>query len=428
MSLGALDGWIAQQPSEDRGLLRAATGLDHGEQVMPGAVSVGVAVSGGGDSMALLHLLADAAPHCGFQVEAATVDHGLREGAAEEAAFVAAVCAARGIPHQVLAWRDHPQTGNLMQAASEARRNLLAGWALSRGLTRVAMAHTSDDQAETFLMALARGTGLDGLCGMRRDWHDHGMGFVRPLLQIPRADLRSYLNRHGHFWREDPTNEDDRFARVRARKALKVLAPLGVVESRLTETMGNLAQVRGLLNSSLAGFVERSVAEDIGALTLRRAGYLDLPFELRRRLLAMIIRWMSGARHAPRADQIFTLSMTLCDEGATTLGGCRFINDGKDIGVMREANAAQGRGPALALWDHRWQVTGDLPPDHEIGLLGPAGLRQCPDWRATGFARPLLEVTPGVWQGDRLIAAPCAGFGSATATTCPSFHAFILSH
>ena len=428
MSVNALDGWIAQQPPEDRGLLRAATGRDQGEQALEGGLRVGIAVSGGGDSMALLHLLADAAPQCGFQIEAATVDHGLRAGAAEEAAFVAGVCAARGVPHQVLVWRDHPETGNLMQAASDARRSLLAAWALSRGLARVAMAHTSDDQAETFLMALARGTGLDGLCGMRRDWHDYGMGFIRPLLQTPRADLRSYLNRHGHSWREDPTNDDDRFARVRARKALKVLAPLGVVESRLSETMRNLAQVRGLLNGSLAKFAQGQVSEDTGALTLRRAAYLDLPFELRRRLLAMIIRWMSGARHAPRADQIFALSMNLRDEGATTLGGCRFFNDGKVIGVIREANAAQGRSPAFAIWDHRWQVTGDLPPDHEIGLLGAEGLRQCPDWRATGVARPVLEVTPAVWQGDLLIGAPCAGFGPAIATTCPSFNAFLLSH
>lgn len=427
-SVGALQNWLATLPDEDRHLLRAATGLDTGSEVLPGGRAVGVAVSGGGDSMALLHMLADAAPHCGFTVEAATVDHRLRPEAEAEAAFVAGVCRARGLRHETLVWQAHPKSGNLMQAASEARRKLLADWALSRGLARVAMAHTLDDQAEGFLMALGRGTGLDGLCGMRRDWQEHGISFVRPLLGNSRTALRDYLERHGLEWREDPTNEDDRFARSRARKAMAVLAPLGIVPDRLNETMKNLADVRALLDQSLASFAERSVTLSGGALVLRRAQYLDLPFELRRRLLVAMIRWMSGARHPPRSEQVFALSMNIRDEGASMLGGCRFINDGKSIVVLREAAAVAQRVPTGTIWDHRWQVDSPFEPGQEIGALGAEGLRQCPDWRSTGLPRQVLEVTPGVWLGNTLIAAPCAGFGPATATCAPSFHAFLLSH
>jgi tRNA(Ile)-lysidine synthase len=402
--------WIEDQPTEDQPLLRAATGLDTGSAPLEGPPAVGIAVSGGGDSMALLHLLAAAAPQIGIRVEAATVDHRLRPEAAEEAAFVAGVCAARDIAHQTLVWTDHPGTGNLMQAASEARRRLLASWARSRGLARVAMAHTADDQAEGFLMALARGSGLDGLCGMRRDWTEQGMGFVRPLLAVSRRDLRAFLVRHGHAWRDDPTNEDDRFARARIRKAMQVLEGLDISAGPLNATMRNLADVRHLLDRTLAGFFERHVASQAGALALKRAAYLDLPMELRRRFLSAVIRWMSGARHAPRHDQLFALSMNIRDHHAATLGGCMFVNDGKVIGIVREPNAVQPRVAWTELWDHRWMVEGPGGEGLEVGALGEDGLRQCPDWRKTGLARQCLVVTPGIWDGARLVSAPLAGW------------------
>ena len=404
--------WIDGQPEADRKLLRAAIGLDRGDEPLSGPLAVGVAVSGGGDSIALLHLLAEATSFAGVRIEVATVDHRLRPEAAEEATFVARLCAARNLTHQTLVWADHPATGNLMQAASEARRRLLAAWARSRGLARVAMAHTADDQAESFLMALARGSGLDGLCGMRGAWSEEGMDFIRPLLSVSRAELRDYLRRHGHDWREDPTNDDDRFARARVRKAMQVLDGLDINGRRLNETMRNLAEVRGLLDRTLAGFVEAHVNEQVGTVYVRRTSYLDLPMEIRRRFLSAIIRWMSGSRHAPRHDQLFALSMNIRDKHVATLGGCIFMNDGEVIGILREPNAVQARVETSLVWDHRWQVDGPGGPGIEVGALGEDGLRQCPDWRETGYARQMLLVTPGVWHGDRLLAAPCAGLSA----------------
>ncbi len=108
-----------------------------------------------------------------------------------------------------------------------------------------------------------------------------------------------------------------------------------------------------------------------------------------------------------------------------TLGGVRFRWKDGSCTVSREARAVGGAVPAGQVWDGRWQVAG---AQGEIRALGADGLRQCPDWRATGLPRQVLEVTPGIWQGDSLIAAPCAGFGAATALCVPGFHAFLLSH
>ena len=183
----------------------------------------GVAVSGGGDSVALLLLARDWAARAGRAVEAVTVDHGLRPGSAGEAAEVAALCARIGVPHDVLAWRGWDGNGNLQDNARRARRSLIADWARSRDVGAVALGHTLDDQAETLVMRLARGSGVDGLAAMAAESRAEGIVWLRPMLGLRRADLRAWLMAEGVGWAEDPSNEDEGFARVRVRRALDVL-------------------------------------------------------------------------------------------------------------------------------------------------------------------------------------------------------------
>ena len=176
---------------------------------------VAVAVSGGSDSMALLMLMQRWAEDNGARISAVTVDHGLRPEAAGEAAMVARFCAQRGIPHEVLKWQGWDGTGNLQAAAREARYRLIADWVRAQGVEAVCLGHTRDDQAETFLMRLARKAGSDGLRGMPDRFDRHGVHWVRPVLGQSRADLRAFLRRHGVLWVEDSSNEDERFDRVR---------------------------------------------------------------------------------------------------------------------------------------------------------------------------------------------------------------------
>ena len=182
--------------------------------------NVGVAVSGGSDSMATLHLLAVVAGEAGWALSAVTVDHGLRQAAAEEAALVARACAKLNVPHETLHWATNSDNGKPAgSGAARAAYGLIADWARRREISHVALGHTADDQAETFLMNLARGSGIDGLAGMRHRWSDEGITWSRPFLLQDRADLREYLNRRGIGWVDDPSNEDTKFQRVKARKA-----------------------------------------------------------------------------------------------------------------------------------------------------------------------------------------------------------------
>jgi tRNA(Ile)-lysidine synthase len=416
------EDWLAAQGGDAPLLFWALTA--HGWFGTPPA-HVGVAVSGGSDSMAMLHLMARAAPQAGWSLQAVTVDHRLRPEAADEAAFVASVCAGLGVPHDVLVWDHDDITGNLMQAASEARYGLMAKWAREKGVELVMLAHTSDDQAETFLMGLGRAAGLDGLVGMRQAFTVEGIAFRRPFLLQTRAELRDYLSQHSLTWIDDPSNDNDRFTRVKARRALKALKPLGITVDRLSSVILNLSMAQGVVQQALIQAARDTVTETAGSLRFERRPFMLCGEELQRRLLIAMIRWITGDRHAPRESKVFALGRAMDGQRDVTLGGVRFRWKDGSCTVSREARAVGGAVPAGQVWDGRWQVAG---AQGEIRALGATGLRQCPDWRGLGLSRQVLEVTPGIWQGDSLIAAPCAGFGAATALCVPGFHAFLLSH
>src|SRR5690348_1740390 len=186
-------------------------------RLWPDGGRLGLAVSGGPDSLAML-LLAEAAMPGRFEV--ATVDHGLRPESAAECATVATVCAARGIPCSIL--RVSVAPGNVQNEARKARYAALAAWAEQRVLSAIATAHHADDQAETLLMRLNRGSGLSGLTGVReaRFMPGSAVMVIRPLLAFRRRELGELVVSAGLEPVQDPSNTDPRFDRARVRSAL----------------------------------------------------------------------------------------------------------------------------------------------------------------------------------------------------------------
>lgn len=392
---------------------------------------LGVAVSGGGDSMALLHLLVVCAAEHGATLEAATVDHGLRPEAAAEAAFVAETCAGLGIRHETLQWQDWRGQGNLQAEARGARYRLLAGWAARRGLDAVALGHTMDDQAETFLMRLAREAGVDGLAAMDRRFLRDGARFWRPALMLERADLRAFLTRHGLAWCDDPSNDDTAFDRIKARQALALLAPLGLDAHRLAGVAVNMAAARSALEQSTHETARRIAREEAGDVVIDRAAYLAAPWEIQRRLLAAALVWVSGAEYAPRRDALAELDAAILRGQTHTLAGCLLTVDDDTLRIAREYNAVKGlAAPLDQLWDGRWRIAGP-GAGLTIRALGDA-VKDCADWRNTGLPRTSLMASPAVWESERLLAAPVAGLANGYSATIdhPSgdFLTSILSH
>jgi tRNA(Ile)-lysidine synthase len=391
---------------------------------------IAVAVSGGSDSMAVLHLFSRLAGHRGGTVQAVTVDHRLRREAAEEARFVARACDRIGVSHETLVWEHGEITGNLQDQARRARHALIAGWARQNGIGDVVLGHTADDQAETFLMGLAREAGIDGLSGMRRSWQEGGVRWARPYLQTPRRDLRAYLTRHGIGWVEDPSNADERFLRVRARHALVALAPLGITAEGLARAASNLALARADLVDLALSTAAATARTEAGGVIFDLAGWKRAGNDTRRRLLIAALRWVGSAPHAPRAEQIARFEAAIRQGRAATLAGCRLRTGDAAFSIIREPSAVAGLAtPTGALWDSRWRLDGPHEPGLTVRALGAEGLRACKAWPATGHGRPALVVSPAVWRGDALVAAPLAGIANGwTAEIVTDFPSALLTH
>ncbi|MEM9229993.1 MAG: tRNA lysidine(34) synthetase TilS [Pseudomonadota bacterium] len=374
--------------------------------------ALGVAVSGGGDSVALLSLLAEQAAGYGVTLHAATVDHRLRPESTSETAMVAAHCARLGVPHSVLPWVHQHGAGNLQQAAREARQTLLIDWARERGIADVFLGHTADDQAETLVMRLARGSGVQGLSGMRPRTEIGGMIWHRPLLRCTRVALRQVLTRRGLAWVDDPSNADLRFDRVRVREAMPALEALGLSVSRLLDTAENLDRAAEVVRAQVLSTASVMVrALPAGCIRIDRPGLLRALPEVRLRLLAEALSWVAAARHTPRLSALREVENCLTDPpGRRTLHGCVVMIRRDSIWVVREAARLGPSVPAGQVWDGRWSTSASGPDVH-VGALGEEGIRQIADWRAHGLPRDALAVSPAFWKGAALIAAPFANLG-----------------
>ena len=397
--------------------LRAA--LERGLAAAPGPV-LGVAVSGGGDSVALLRLARDWAAGAGRRLAAITIDHGLRPEAAAEAEAVARLCADWRIPHAIRRWDDPRGAGNLQDRARAARRRLIAAWAAEAGIAAVALGHTRDDQAETFLLRLARGSGVDGLAAMAPATRAEGVLWLRPLLDIDRASLRAMLRAEGIPWAEDGSNADLRFDRIRMRSALPGLAGLGLGPARLAATAAAMGRARAALEAATADLAARAARpQPFGDVTLDPGGMAAAPEELRLRLLSGTLAWVAGSRYRPRLARVVEAD-ALIGAGRSfhglTLHGCVLRPVRGGIAVRREPARA---GPAVAAgegcWDNRWTIDSAPPPGLTPGLtlgaLGPDGLAQAPNWRGLGVSRETLVTTPALRDGGQIRASLLPGLG-----------------
>jgi tRNA(Ile)-lysidine synthase len=379
---------------------------------------LGVAVSGGGDSTALLLLVSAWARAEGRQVAAVTVDHKLRRESAAEAETVVRLAAGLGLPHVTLPWLGWDGHGNLQDHARAARRRLIADWARREGIGAVALGHTLDDQAETFLMRLARGSGVDGLAAMQRLTEAEGVLWIRPMLSLRRAELREFLRLADVGWCEDPSNEDPAFDRVRARRALGLLADLGLGAERLAETAGRMSHAREALEQATRALARTALRPGpAGDLALNPRPLVDAPRELRLRLVAAGLMWVSGAAYRPRFAALGELLAAIEAArlgGGVTLHGCVVRSTAQGwIAIRREPARVAAPVPAdLRRWDRRWKLAEPAPQAGlRIGALGPGGLDRLPEWRTTGLAREALITTPALWRGTELVAAPLAGLG-----------------
>lgn len=322
-----------------------------------------VAVSGGGDSMALMHLAAAwAKSNHLLPPVVLTVDHGLRPESGRDATCVKAWAEACGLKAFVLRWAGaKPHTG-VEEQARAARYKLMGDWCSAHNADRLLLGHTRDDQAENFLLRLGRGSGVDGLSAMRATiplpaQAAPAVALLRPLLTFTRAELRAWLTQLGVTWLEDPMNDDANFARTRVRKLLPLLAEAGIPPNRIVAAAGHLGRARHALELQTKEFLRQHANFDGGIALIDGAALDKAPREIGLRALSEALRSIGKLPYRPRFERLERLFDALGSDDfrARTLAGCR---------VVRAPKARAGFGPrtiAIALETPR--KSGSRAPD-----------------------------------------------------------------
>jgi tRNA(Ile)-lysidine synthase len=304
---------------------------------------VGLAVSGGGDSMCLMWLAARWAGQTQQppKLTVLSVDHGLRPGSAEDANWVVEQAVLLGLAGAMLEWHGAKPATGVQARARQARYHLLLGWCIDNGAGALVTAHSLEDQAETFLMRLARGSGVDGLSAMRperAEGREDRIAILRPLLGVSGARLRSTLTAAGVRWLEDPANSDPRFERVRWRSTLARLEKEGLAPAMIALSARRLERASQALEHATSKLEADVVEQDAKQASFRLAAVQDAPEELMLRLLKRLIMRYGAGGEPPELAALERLGEWISEgvSGGRTLAGCRITRRKDAVWIRRE--------------------------------------------------------------------------------------------
>ncbi|NQU58162.1 MAG: tRNA lysidine(34) synthetase TilS [Rhodospirillales bacterium] len=393
------------------------------------APHIAVAVSGGADSMALVLLAADWVRQRGGKLSALSVDHGLRPGSTAETQQVGQWLGRRGIDHHRLTWSGPKPQSALQATARAARYDLLEQWCRSHRVLHLLLGHHQEDQAETFLLRLGSGSGIDGLAAMAGIVEKPAMRLLRPLLSVPKARLQATLERASQPWLEDPSNENTAFERIRIRKSFGHFAAAGMTAQGLSETAARMARARVALEAGASSLLA-------GCCSLHPAGYASMggavlfsgDDEISLRALSRALLCVGGGDYPPRLKKLERLHEKmkaafrddLAGWKGATLAGCRLLplKNGHFL-ICREGRALPApmavNGSVEVNWDNRFRVRlrgpkSALLQDISLQPLGAGGWAElvgaAPEVRTVKMPAPVRMTLPSLVDGAGVLAVP----------------------
>jgi tRNA(Ile)-lysidine synthase len=394
-----------------------------------------LAVSGGSDSTTLMVLFAEWLRHRRADASAhtvLTVDHCLRPESGAEARAVADQAAALGFRHAILAWRGpKPRTG-VQAAAREARYQLMCDYMGAHDIATLFTAHTRDDQAETLLMRLARGSGLDGLAAIA-PWIEMGsctrtraLRIVRPLLGVAKTRLRATLEARGILWIEDPSNQSPAFERTRWRAGRANLEALGLSSEMLASSARRLQRARAALDA----VADTYCTEGEGLVHTDRCGFFRIdrerlrqaPEEIALRVIGRCIEAAGGSGEPVPLGKLEPIVASLWqgkaqEHGSWTLARAQITAAGKVVQIEREPGrlalpVMTVAGRAKVLWDGRFviEIADGLEASLDVRALGGAGLAEAKRLGYAGKGASALLLAPSFWRENDLLAVPAIDF------------------
>lgn len=376
-----------------------------------------VAVSGGPDSMALAYCV----KRWSDDGLALVVDHGLRPESATEAENTCKELSKLGMATEVLRWEHPPVVARLHVTAREARYGLLAEACRRHGIRDLLLAHQREDQAETILMRLAKGSGVDGLAGMKPETWVDGVRLMRPFLSMPKARLVATCRAANIEFLADPSNASEKFARGRLRRVLPLLEPEGLSVERLLDLGARAAEAREALDHYTRALLRvASRRDEAGVIAVDLEHLRAAPRAIAARALSACFRHINPAAYAPERASLMPVLDALCGDRpmeARTLHGCGISKNEADALIMREYAAIGDaniiRAGETVTWDKRWNVTLGANAETVSYTIRPLGNpthgvldRLAPGLRhkvPQGRARAGL---PSLWQADGLALIP----------------------
>ncbi len=370
--------------------------------------------------MALAHLFKDWG-----EATYLTFDHGLRKESKAEACQVKNWLTAHNLRCEILSWRGEKPSTGIQAAARQARYQALEGWCRKFGVKYLFLAHTRDDQAETFLIRLFRGSGVDGLAAMAAlsspVTGPGGPRLVRPFLDVAKADLIATLKTAGQEWIEDPSNENLDFLRVQVRQLLRESEIEGFDADTLAKTATRMARVRGVLEGltrDLLGECLEVYQEGYGKLALSKL--LAAPEEIGLRALSRLLVFFGAGGYPPRLEHLERLYRALGgdDFSGATLAGCRIFpgKAGEDeVCFCREAADVQEtltlKAGETALWDGRFEMhLKKRAKSGRLKALGENGWQMLctehPELKESPIPYPAKLSLPALFRGDKVAEVP----------------------
>lgn len=333
---------------------------------------VAVAVSGGSDSMALTLLLNEWCANQNIHLTVLTVDHGLRDNSAAETGQVKEWLSQKVITHHILQWQGIKPDANIQDHARNARYELMGNWCAENDVEHLFLAHHMNDQAETFLIRMLRGSGVDGLSAMEKStpfpFHkmdNNNLQILRPLLEIESGRLLATIKAADQDYIQDPSNQDKKYTRVQIRSLLKETEIEGFNVEKLSSTAMRMRRVRSLLeemtNKAESDFVNYS---SFGYASLSKKNVLGLHEEIALRLISKIIKKVGGNTYAPRHKKLEKLYVNLQKSkfpGQTLAGVLIFKITDEEIILARETKNIEEHinvtDVEQSLWDNRFEVS-----------------------------------------------------------------------
>lgn len=375
---------------------------------------IAIATSGGPDSLALALLAHQWAKDQGGKAIALTVDHRLREGSTAEAHQVNVWLKARGMEHHTLTWERGPENAppqTAIQAAGrKARYQILGQWCKEHGVKHLLTAHHAQDQLETFMIRLAKGSGLKGLTGIQGIVLTDFGRILRPLLTLDANRLKATLKAFNQPFLLDPSNENEGFTRVRWRQLLPSLSAEGLISATIQETLERLNHAQRLVDQHISNLLCQHVfLSPYGYARFNKEALKQSPEafeEMLKRILATI-----GTKDYPvRRQALHRAIDAMKSEYSFTLGGCQILDKSKEWWIIREP-AAIGEDifvhhPGTYLWDGRFTVDVAENTPCRIAALGKEGI-QALEKEAKKYLKNIPHVTlqtlPALWQEEKLI-------------------------